>query len=125
MEYIKSRKYLYRYAKHLTFYVYSRYNEIHDYDYSTTNTKNGKDIGHFTQLVWKASTKLGVGIKLKQEGVKTHVYIVARYLPKGNFVMMNMGESIADARIRVYGENVLAASTGLFAFFDSFTEIES
>ena len=112
MEYIKSRKCLYRYTKHLTFYVYSRYNEIFDYDYATTDTKNGKDIGHFTQLVWKASTMLGVGIRLKTVGIKTEVFIVARYLPKGNFVMANMGESVADARIRVFGENVLPASSG-------------
>ena len=35
-------------------------------------------------------------------------YAVARYLPKGNFIMMKIGESYDAARLRVYGEEVKA-----------------
>ena len=96
---------------------YFRYNEILDYDYTTTKTKNpGKAIGHFTQVVWKDSVKVGCGIKIVQDGGTTTVYIVGRYLPGGNFVMLNMGEQYDDGRKRVYGENVLAASGGWISF---------
>lgn len=36
----------------------------------------------FTQLVWGASTELGIGVALKKKGEKHCVYIVARYKPK-------------------------------------------
>ena len=98
---------------------FSRYNEIHDYSYSTTKTtKAGKMIGHFTQVVWTDSIKTGCGIKSNTENGMTTVYIVCRYNPKGNFVMANVGESFEDARLRVYKDKVLAASGGLI--IDSF-----
>ena len=37
--------------------------------------------GHFTQVVWKASRKLGVGVATKNG--KT--FVVANYSPAGNF----------------------------------------
>ena len=46
----------------------SRYSEIKDYDYGTADTKNGKAVGHFTQLVWKDTTQVGVGIASKKSG---------------------------------------------------------
>lgn len=44
------------------------YNEIKNYDFKNPGKKdpNGSKIGHFTQLVWKDSVYLGVGIA-KQE----------------------------------------------------------
>ena len=38
--------------------------------------------GHFTQVVWCGSTKLGVGIAASQKGL----YVVARYGPAGNMM---------------------------------------
>lgn len=41
--------------------------------------------GHFTQVVWKGSTELGIG---KADGMKGNLkctYIVGRYNPAGNF----------------------------------------
>lgn len=51
--------------------------------------------GHFTQVVWKSSQKLGVGFALTGDG-KT-LYVVAQYSPPGNY----MGQ---------FGQNVLRAT---------------
>ena len=41
--------------------------------------------GHFTQVVWKRSTELGIGrAEVQQNGMKC-AYIVGRYKPAGNF----------------------------------------
>jgi len=61
----------------------SWYNEIHDYSFWTGRSKNGKKVGHFTQMVWDDSTKLGCGAGLSADG-KT-IMVVARYLPPGNW----------------------------------------
>ena len=55
------------------------YDEINDYNFST-----GKSTGvttHFTQVVWKATTDLGMAIAMS----KKNFFTVARYNPKGNF----------------------------------------
>lgn len=38
--------------------------------------------GHFTQVVWKASTKLGIGFA---RGRNDCLFVVGRYKPAGNF----------------------------------------
>jgi uncharacterized protein YkwD len=56
--------------------VDSWYSEIFDYDFKKGKSKNGKVVGHFTQLVWKGTTQLGIGVaKNKQNSV----YVVANY----------------------------------------------
>ena len=47
-------------------------------------------LGHFTQVVWKDSKKLGVGIAVSSSG---GVYVVARYSPPGN-VMNQFAENV-------------------------------
>lgn len=39
--------------------------------------------GHFTQVIWKSSSFLGVGVAQTTKG---HIYVVANYSPAGNFV---------------------------------------
>ena len=34
----------------------------------TTNSVNGKDIGHFTQMAWAKTTKVGCGVSLQTTG---------------------------------------------------------
>jgi len=60
----------------------SWYAEIKKYDWKNPGYQRG--VGHFTQMVWKSSTKLGVGIAFNERSKKT--YIVARYSPAGNFL---------------------------------------
>ncbi|XP_067312477.1 Golgi-associated plant pathogenesis-related protein 1 [Pseudorasbora parva] len=63
--------------------VDSWYSEIKDYNFDKSGYQ--PKTGHFTQVVWKSSTELGVG--LATNGRK--VYVVGQYKPAGN--MTNVG----------------------------------
>ena len=63
-----------------------RYNEVCDpgYDFNSGTFSSGT--GHFTQVVWKESTVLGMGrAEIEQRGMKC-AYIVGRYKPGGNMM---------------------------------------
>lgn len=67
---------------------YIRYAEETNYNYVSGTGKG--TIGHFTQLVWRSSRKVGVGIAIS--GSQT--WIVAKYKPKGNVMglyLINVG----------------------------------
>jgi len=88
--------------------VHSWYEEYKNYNYNTHKQINrgGEAVGHFTQVVWKASTTLGMGIAVRKEGSFTKYYIVARYQPQGNYNQMKYGESVEQGRLRNWRENV-------------------
>ncbi|EDW59792.2 Golgi-associated plant pathogenesis-related protein 1 isoform X1 [Drosophila virilis] len=54
------------------------YDEIKDYKYESPGFS--LITGHFTQLIWKSSTTMGVG----QSSGKRKNFVVARYKPAGN-----------------------------------------
>ncbi|XP_048119193.1 Golgi-associated plant pathogenesis-related protein 1-like isoform X1 [Alosa alosa] len=54
------------------------YREIKDYDFSKPGF--GFNTGHFTQVVWKSSTEVGVGIAM----VENAVFVIGQYSPAGN-----------------------------------------
>lgn len=56
------------------------YNEISLYNFAKGEFSSAT--GHFTQLVWKSSTKLGLG--LAYNGIK--YYVVANYQAPGNYL---------------------------------------
>lgn len=56
------------------------YNEIKDYDFRKPQFQS--KIGHFSQVVWKGSEKIGIGVAAKDG----RVFAVANYDPPGNFV---------------------------------------
>ena len=58
------------------------YNEIEDYNFNTGKTKNGKQVGHFTQVVWKGTKELGIGVSCGDNGC----YVVGNYYPAGNYI---------------------------------------
>jgi glioma pathogenesis-related protein 2 len=60
----------------------SWYEEIDLYDFQ--HPKYSEETGHFTQLVWKSTKKLGVGVALSADG--REVYFVTNYYPAGNFI---------------------------------------
>ena len=57
------------------------YDEIKNYDFS--NPGFASNTGHFTQVIWKKSSEIGLGMA-KSESGKT--YFVAHYLPAGNIL---------------------------------------
>jgi glioma pathogenesis-related protein 2 len=55
------------------------YSEIQNYDFNKPGFHTGT--GHFTQLVWKSSKELGMGIAQAADGTW---YVVGNYNPPGN-----------------------------------------
>lgn len=55
------------------------YSEIKDYKFSNPSFSN--TTGHFTQVIWKHSKELGVGMAIKNG----RAFVVANYDPPGNF----------------------------------------
>jgi len=56
------------------------YHEIVNYNFNIPGHTH--NTGHFTQIVWKDTKKLGIGIAFAREGRK--MYVVAQYSPPGN-----------------------------------------
>ena len=69
------------------------YNEIKQYNFNSPGFSMGT--GHFTQVVWKGSQKLGVGYAITQDG--KGLYVVAQYSPPGNY-MGQFGSNVVPAR---------------------------
>ncbi|XP_040899181.1 Golgi-associated plant pathogenesis-related protein 1-like isoform X2 [Toxotes jaculatrix] len=61
--------------------VDSWYSEIEDYDWN--NPGDSESTGHFTQVVWKESTELGVGFATNGKTA----FVVGQYRPAGNMDM--------------------------------------
>ena len=61
--------------------LFSRYAEETQHQYSKEPTT--LKTGHFTQVVWRDSTELGVGMARNRNG---EVYVVCNYNPAGNFL---------------------------------------
>ncbi len=71
--------------------VNSWYDEVSLYPFNTPGGGDMHKWGHFTALVWKSSSKMGIGVaygsKTSKSGNKMNtVYVVARYLPPGNML---------------------------------------
>jgi uncharacterized protein YkwD len=55
------------------------YDEINDYNFNRPGFSG--TTGHFTQVVWKTTEFVGVGVAMKGD----ETYVVANYFPPGNF----------------------------------------
>ena len=55
------------------------YNE--KYNYNFDSNKYIDKTGHFTQMIWKSTTDIGIGYKESQDGIK---YFIVYYYPAGN-----------------------------------------
>jgi len=61
----------------------SWYSEIKDYHYGVLSDTNWSKTGHYTQMVWKSTTKVGIGQAACPDG---GVVIAAEYDPPGNYM---------------------------------------
>ncbi|XP_010530686.1 PREDICTED: pathogenesis-related protein 1-like [Tarenaya hassleriana] len=54
-----------------------------DYDYNTNTCRAGKQCGHYTQIVWRDSVRLGCAKVTCDDG---GTFITCNYDPRGNFI---------------------------------------
>ena len=59
------------------------YSEIKNYKHARLSNENWQGCGHYTQMVWKTSTMVGLGVATCENGA---MIIVANYDPPGNFM---------------------------------------
>lgn len=59
------------------------YDEIKLYTYGPISSKNSAKTGHYTQMVWRSTTKVGFGKAIGKDG---STVIVANYDPAGNYL---------------------------------------
>ncbi|VDN23205.1 unnamed protein product [Gongylonema pulchrum] len=82
---------------HMT--VQSFYLEARGYNYKTHHHLDYHKAGHFTQLVWKSTTHLGIGVTMRSfDGHRTNschpnfpstmIYVVVKYDPPGNILSL-------------------------------------
>ena len=61
------------------------YSENENYNYSTGKSLNGAPIGHFTQIVWKITQKIGCAVAIGRWKIyRESYYICCYYYPGGN-----------------------------------------
>ncbi len=60
------------------------YGEIKDYKFGEDNLAHFGKIGHFTQVVWKGTRKMGCGAAASADG-QAH-FVVCNYSPPGNIL---------------------------------------
>jgi uncharacterized protein YkwD len=77
----------------------SWYSENKNYNYATGKSKNNGVIGHFTQLVWKSSKKIGCAVAVGTwKGYKNSYFVGCNYYPAGNYAneyTKNVGKPIS------------------------------
>jgi uncharacterized protein YkwD len=61
----------------------SWYSEIEDYKYGPLTEKNWYKTGHYTQMVWKNTLRMGAGVAYCPSGA---LIVVANYDPPGNYL---------------------------------------
>ncbi|MNQ92378.1 Cysteine-rich secretory protein family protein [compost metagenome] len=59
------------------------YTEKRMYSYSKIGYNNYQAVGHYTQMIWKNTTEVGVGVAICKDG---GYIFVANYFPKGNYI---------------------------------------
>ena len=67
--------------------IQSWYNEQQYYNYSSNQCQSGEMCGHYTQIIWKTSKKVGCASAQYQKGRFQGGYVtVCKYYPYGNIV---------------------------------------
>uniref|UniRef100_H2YZD8 SCP domain-containing protein n=1 Tax=Ciona savignyi TaxID=51511 RepID=H2YZD8_CIOSA len=71
-----------KWAKHLASSGKFGHSNHKDYGENIAMTSAKNPTGHFTQVVWKNSTEIGIGVATDGKGT---LFAVANYAPAGNF----------------------------------------
>lgn len=59
--------------------------EWQDYDYASNECNPGAICGHFTQLIWKDTKRIGCGHATRRKWNMAMIYWVCQYDPPGNY----------------------------------------
>jgi hypothetical protein len=73
------------------------YSQSTNYDYTQNQAKPGKSTGSFTALVWKGSTKVGMGASVRAGN--GYLYLLIMFSPPGNMkggYRVNVLPALAD-----------------------------
>ena len=62
------------------------YGEYIDYDYTTNSCNYASVCGHFTQIIWKNTKRIGCGKSIRKKKNLITIYWVCQYDPAGNYV---------------------------------------
>lgn len=73
------------------------YLEIFDYNFLTGQSFTGKEVGHFTQLVWRTTTEIGCAATNCPN--LPGVLYVCDYSPPGNYI----GEYVKNVPFPIFG----------------------
>lgn len=60
--------------------------EWQSYDFDTNTCNTWAICGHFTQVIWKNTKRVGCGQALKKKGSMTTIYWVCQYDPPWNYI---------------------------------------
>lgn len=61
-------------------------NEVQSYDFTRDTCISGAVCGHFTQIIWSSTRRIGCAKSTRKKGNITSIYIVCQYDPAGNIV---------------------------------------
>ena len=67
-------------------YTYGKFLSGDKCDMMCTSAMHSDGCGHYTQIVWRASTQIGCGVTTCGSGFSTQTAVVCNYAPAGNFV---------------------------------------
>ena len=56
------------------------------YDYGTNTCAKGKVCGHYTQVVWRTTKKIGCGKATSRTSNEVKIYWACQYDPPGNYI---------------------------------------
>jgi hypothetical protein len=75
-------------AAEVACYTYGKFESGDKCDMNCTSQMNSDGCGHYTQVVWRASTQIGCGVTNCGSGRNMQTAVICNYAPAGNFVGM-------------------------------------
>jgi hypothetical protein len=67
-------------------YTYGTFMAGDKCDMACTSAMNSDGCGHYTQVVWRASTQIGCGVTSCGSGFNMQTEVICNYSPAGNFI---------------------------------------